>query len=136
MAIVLTDTGALEILNAIFGEEDTPTEFELILFSSPSVITDSIVYANFTFEDFTSLTLAEMTTSLSSGVPMSSWVDKVFTFTGPLSGNASIKGYAVVAQPSNTVWFAELLSTPFTPAENGDKLTLKLRFKLGNGTPG
>lgn len=128
------DAAGLEILNALFGEEGTPAGFQLLLFTSPATINDTLVFANFEFEEFDTLTLVEMSTSLSAGVPMATWPDKTFTFAGALPGNASIKGYAV-ASDTNTVWFAELLSQPFTPANNGDKLTVAPRFKLGNGTP-
>jgi hypothetical protein len=47
--------------------------------------------------------------------------------------NKTIKGYLIMAD--TTVVFEELLPTPFTPANNGDKLTISLQFKLGNGTP-
>ncbi len=142
MSLILSDTGALEILNCIFGEEDSPLSFEVVLFTSPGPINDGMQEPNFTLVldgdagyYQKSVPLSAMTAALSTGIPQAAWTDLIWTFSGPLTGGISIKGYAVIAVPTGTVYFSELLATPFTPANNGDKLTIALRFRLGNGTP-
>ena len=46
---------------------------------------------------------------------------QTFTFTGPLTGNATIYGVAVKNGAGN-ILCAQLVASPFTPAVNGDTL--------------
>lgn len=67
-----------------------------------------------------------------SSIPKATWAAQTYTFTGPLTGNTTIKGYQVLN--GTTMLFGELI-TNFTPANNGDTLTITPSFQLGNGTP-
>jgi hypothetical protein len=60
----------------------------------------------------------------------------VWTFTGPLTTNPTIYGYYVTDSTDAILLWSELLTTPFTPTNNGDTLTITLKFALAHGTPG
>jgi len=52
---------------------------------------------------------------------------QTWTFGGACT---TIKGYAVVGHTSGVLYWEELLTVPFTPANNGDSLTITPRFQL------
>ncbi len=58
------------------------------------------------------------------------FVAQVFTFTGALTGNPSIRGYFVVETTSGLLLWAETRPDTFTPVNNGDALTVNLRIQL------
>lgn len=59
------------------------------------------------------------TTTQTASYPVQTW-----TFTGALTTNATIYGYYLVGATSGKVYCAELLAAPFTPANNGDNLSV------------
>lgn len=65
-----------------------------------------------------------------SGQAEATYAAQTFTFTGALSGSASIYGYFVVQSSSGTIMWAERLANTFTPANNGDALTINPKFQL------
>lgn len=145
MALKMTDNGAMHILQTMFDDKAKESGFEVILFTNPTSLSDADIESTFTEASGggyvqKSITSADCAVSLTAatpgGIAEAAWSDLAWTFTGGLSGGLSIKGYALVAASSPfTVIFAELLSTPFTPTNNGDKLTIAMKFRLGNGTP-
>ena len=64
------------------------------------------------------------------------YAEQTFTFTGPLTTNTTIYGYYLEDNDGSTgvAVFAELLGTPFVPANNGDTLKLTVKFQLSKGT--
>jgi hypothetical protein len=138
MAIKLTDVGGQEFLNVLFGSTAKPTSFAVQLFTDANSPADADINTTHTVATgggYVSKTLAnDATVQLSADfIPEASWSSLVWTFTGPLSGNPSITGYQVLH--GTTLLFEETLATAFTPANNGDQLTITTKFKLGNGTP-
>ncbi len=55
------------------------------------------------------------------------------TFTGALTTNPTVYGYAVLR--GTTLKWAELLAAPVTPANNGDTITVTPRKQQSTGTP-
>jgi hypothetical protein len=69
-----------------------------------------------------------------AGIRQASYAAQTFTFTGPLTGNATIYGYYIL-DASNNVMCGDLLPAPFTPASNGDNQQVTVIVKLSKGTP-
>jgi len=141
----LTDDGGKKILDVFFGDAPAPTSYYLELFTDSNPLADTdgggstrTLAAGGGYAELDMSTLATAA-QLIGGIPVIEWEDAVFTFTGPLTGNPAIKGYAVIMD--NVVIFEELLlngagvAAPYTPVNNGDILRIALAFQLGNGTP-
>jgi hypothetical protein len=60
---------------------------------------------------------------------------QTFTFTGALTTNTTIYGYYITNSAGTVVLWAQLLDTPFVPANNGDKLTIPVFLACSTGTP-
>ncbi len=144
MALKLMDEGAEQILATFFDNTPKESSFTVMLFTDPSSIFEAYTDLSFTpaagggYVDKT-VTAANGLAGMLNGTAEMGWDDLVWTFTGPLTHGESIKGYVVIANTTMNVIFAELLMngttvTTFTPANNDDKLTIAMRFRLGNGT--
>ncbi len=55
---------------------------------------------------------------------------QVFTFTGPLTGTATIFGWYLVQQTSGLLLAVERIASSFTPSTNGDSVTMTPRLQL------
>ncbi len=55
---------------------------------------------------------------------------QVFTFTGPLTGNATIFGWYLIQQTSGLLLAVERRASSFTPVLNGDSVTMTPRLQL------
>jgi hypothetical protein len=60
---------------------------------------------------------------------------ETFTFTGPLTTNTTIYGYVVTNAAGTTTLWAQMLDSAFTPANNGDSLTIPTMLQGSYGTP-
>ena len=65
-----------------------------------------------------------------SGTTSKTYAQQTFTFTGALTGNATIYGYYLVGSIDGVIRWAELLAAPFTPASNGDAVNVTPRLEL------
>lgn len=63
---------------------------------------------------------------------LASYADQTWTFTGALTGSATIYGWFMTQATSGLLMAAELLSDTYTPAVNGDSLTLAPRIRGGD----
>ncbi len=137
MAIKLTDVGGQNLLNILFGATAKPTTFTLQLFTDSNAPADGDINTTHTVATgggYADKTLSNnATVALNGGIPEASWTAQTWTFTGALTTNPTIKGYQVLN--GTTLLFEETFGTPFTPANNGDALTLTPKFQIGNGTP-
>ncbi len=138
MAVKVTDAGASLLLEVAFGATAKVTSFTVQLFTDALGLADTDTNTTHDVPDATggyvdkSLT-NDAAVALSGGIPEAAWGPITWTFTGPIEAAASITGYQVLA--GTTLLWAETLSVPFTPANNGDQFTLTPKFQLGNGTP-
>lgn len=62
------------------------------------------------------------------------YAEQTYTFTGALTTNPTIYGYYVVDADNTLVW-AELFGSTFTPANNGDNVKVTPKCQLSKGTP-
>ena len=64
------------------------------------------------------------------------WGSQAWTFTGALTTNPTIYGYYVTNSAGTTVLWAQRLDSAFTPANNGDTLTIDpTRIQYAGGIP-
>lgn len=137
MAIKLTDVGGQNLLNVLFGATAKTTTFTLQLFTDSNAPADGDTNATHTVATgggYADKSLSNnATVAFNGGIPEAAWGAQTWTFTGALTASATVRGYQVLA--GTTLLWEETLGTPFTPANNGDQLTITPKFQLGNGTP-
>lgn len=145
MAMKMTNEGGQDILNIIFGTATRPTAFTLRLITDSNALADSDTaasghtaaagggYADKTL-NLVGGSAPAATVSVVSSIPQVAWPQVTWTFTGALTGNATIKGYQILDATNNKV-LVEELTTNFTPANNGDNYSITPTIQLGNGTP-
>lgn len=69
-------------------------------------------------------------TTNGSGEAEAVYAAQTFTFTGALTGTATVYGYFVVNSSSGLLLWAERFSSSYTPAVNGDAITFTPTFQL------
>jgi len=143
MALVLADVGADALLNIIFNNVRAAggNDFTLKLFTTNITPADTDTAATYSGSEasgggYAAQTLTNGSWTITAANDPSDAVHPqvTFTFTGPLTGNATIYGYWVEDADGTLLW-AEQLSTPFTPANNGDQLKITPVFQMSKGTP-
>lgn len=135
MAIMLQDSGALEMLESYFLANDLTIK----LFTSNTIPADTDTAGTYTEAaggGYASKTLAttDCTVAVVSDIATASYPQLVWTFTGALTGNASIYGYYIV-DGSGTIIFSERGASAYQPANNGDEYKITVAFQLSKGTP-
>ena len=139
---VLADTGAASIMNAYFNNSPVPANLLLKLYCTnvtPNA-NGSDTTATYTvctgggYADQT-LTLGSWTQTTPGGLAQVAYANQVFTFTGALTTNGTIYGYYVTNAAATILIWSELLGSTFTPANNGDSVTISPLFKMSYGTP-
>ena len=143
MAIVLADVGADQVLKAYFNNNwPASKDLKLRLFTNDYTPVDTSVLGNFTEAaggGYVAKDLANgsWTITVANDPSDAVYAEQTFTFTGPLTGNATIYGYYIEdnAGSSGTLVWAERLGASFTPNQNGDQLKITPKFQLSKGTP-
>ena len=141
MALVLSDIGADEFLKVYFNN-DRPTggnDLTLRLFATDVTPADTHTAASYTEAagggySAATLTCGSWTVTVGNDPSDAVYAQVTFTFTGTLTTNPSIYGYYVV-DADGTLIYAEKLSAPFTPANNGDQIKITPKFQMSKGTP-
>lgn len=140
--ITVMDNGALAQLRAIFRNERPAggSDLTLRLYTNVLEITDILEAGDFTeasgggYAAKALVNGTDWTCSVVSGVARAIYPDQTWTFTGPLDGGASIRGYYVV-NADNVVEWAEPISPVLTPQNNGDELVIPPTYRASKGTP-
>jgi hypothetical protein len=137
MTLVVADVGALDSLNADFA---TGRDMTLILFTNDVVPTTASINTTFTEAaggGYAAKTLTggswTVAGSGAGNIPTASYAEQTFTFTGALTTNLTIYGYAILR--GTTLKHAERLPSAVTPASNGDQIKITPRVQQSNGTP-
>ena len=142
MAMKLVDEGADSIMSVWAGAEAKKTSFTLRLFTDNTAhadddtVTDRTAAAGGGYADITlypegGSAPAGVVSSV-GGIVQIAWAQQTFTFTGALTGSATIYGYMIF---SGSTLFVEEMTTQFTPANNGDTYKVTPIIQIGNGTP-
>lgn len=141
MALTLADVGADCILKTFFNNTRPAggNNFTLKLFVSNTTPADTDTAATYTvavgggYADKT-LTNGSFTVTVGNDPSDATYAIQTWTFTGALTTNLTIYGYYVVDADGVLQW-AERLGASFTPATNGDQLSVTPKFQLSKGTP-
>lgn len=139
-ALTLVDEGADSILKAYFNNSPAPGNLILHLYCtnvSPADTNTVSSYTECTGGDYATKTLTNGSWTVTTANDPSDavYAQQTFTFTGALTTNGTIYGYYVTNAGSTILIWAELLGTPFTPANNGDNVKITPKFQLSKGTP-
>lgn len=141
MALVLADVGADAILNAVLNNvwPSGGKNLTLKLFTNDYTPVDTSVAGSFVEASgggYVSKTLANgsWTVTPSNDPSDGTFAEQTWTFTGALSGSATVYGYFVV-DADGVLWWAERFSASFTPANNGDQVKVTPKMQLSKGTP-
>lgn len=140
MALVLSDVGADEILKTYFNNT-RPTggnDLTLRLFATDVTPSDTDTDSTYTEADgggYAAITLTNGSWTIDPANDPSDAVysEQTFTFTGPLTTNATVYGY-YITDADGTLIYAEAV-TPFEPLASGDNIKITPQFQLSSGTP-
>ena len=141
MPLTLVDVGADCILKTYFNNTRPAggNNFTLKLFTSNTTPADTDTAATYTEAAgggyaAKTLTNGSFTVTVGNDPSDAVYAQQTWTFTGALTGNATIYGYYVVDADGVLQW-AERLGAAYTPANNGDALNVTPKFQLSKGTP-
>lgn len=141
MALVLADVGADCILKTYFNNTRPSggNNFTLKLFTNNVTPADTDTASTYTEASgggyaAKTLTNGSFTVNTANDPSDATYAEQTWTFSGALTGNATIYGYYVVDADGVLQW-AERLPASFTPAVAGDNLRITPKFQLSKGTP-
>lgn len=80
------------------------------------------------------LATSNWTVGTAGGIKEASQNAVTWTFNGALTTNPTIYGYYVIDADGVLLW-SEKFSNTFTPANNGDQLSVTPKFQASKGTP-
>jgi hypothetical protein len=142
MTVMTPDLGADQILKAYFNNSwPASKNLKLKLYSNNYTPVQGSALGNFT--EVTgggyagiSLTNGSWTITPANDPSDAVYAEQTFTFTGAIGGSGIVYGYYLEDNDGSTgvVVFAELLGTPFTPAQNGDTLKITPKVQMSQGT--
>ena len=136
MAVLLTDEGATAIATDIFRSGNNYT---MKLYVNNYTPVDTATSASFTEASsggYASKMVSggSWTISTVANIVQAAYASQSWTFSGALSGTATIYGYWL--EQSGKAHFADMLSTPFQPdAASGGTLNITPVIQLSKGTP-
>lgn len=137
--LVLTDLGADEILKTYFNNVRPAGGNNLALRLFVNNVTPAqtgVSYTEATGGGYAAKTITNGSWAITPGNDPSDAVygQQVFTFTGALTTNTTVYGYYVTDADGTVLW-AELLTAPFTPANDGDHVDITPKFQMSSGVP-
>lgn len=141
MAILLHDCGARAILRDFFAGTPplNPQTYWICLYTNSVPLLDTDTTAAMTEATGggyarIELPIAGWTVPEAGAIPTAINIERLFTFSGPLTGPPDITGYYVL-DADGTLLYSEAEDTPYTPVNNGDTLAITPAFMLSKGTP-
>jgi hypothetical protein len=139
MPLTYSDEGAGVDLGIIFNNSLPAggNNLTLKLFTNDVTPLDTDTAATYTEASgggYAAKTLTNGSWTIAGDPKTASYAEQTFTFTGALSGGATVYGYYVVDADNKLKW-AERLPVAQTPATSGDEIKPTPKFKLSKGTP-
>lgn len=141
MALVLTDVGAVALLDIIFNDTRATAGDNITMKLFVNDVTPARSGVSYTeavgggYVDIDLTIAAASWTTADNSPPDAIYAQQTYTFIGALdSPNTTIYGYYMVDADGTVLW-AEKLTAPFTPANNGDTLKITPKFQMSSGTP-
>lgn len=142
MPLVLADVGAVAQLEVQFNDNRAAGGNDLTLRLFTNNVTPGEGDTAATYTEATGGGYAAKTLTMGSwtvgdngaGVKQAVYAQQDFVFTGALTTNPNVYGYYVTDADGVLQW-AEELDDPYTPAQNGDTLSIDPIYQLSKGTP-
>jgi uncharacterized lipoprotein YmbA len=131
MALNVPNTAELIALKALVGHTAQTEDLEVILFTSNITPADTDTAATYTAVEAAGGGYARKTLSAASWNVSANPITcaaQVWTFTGPLTGDATIYGYAVLRATTGDLLWSENFGVSFQPQANNDALTVNLQL--------
>jgi hypothetical protein len=133
MAALIVNNGESIALSYLTGKTTTTEALKLRLYTNnvtPSEADTAATYTAATGGGYADISIPRGDWTVTPGAPSTANPgNKVWTFTGALTTNPTIYGYVVLRDTTGDIVAAENFSTSFTPASNGDSLTLNLTIQ-------
>lgn len=133
MSLVVPNIGELQLLKQALGYSAVESLLLKLFCNNYTPVAGSVA-GNFTEASgggYAAKTLTASSWTFAGGNPTTaSYPAQTFTFTGALTTNTTVYGYYILGGTSGSVYWAERLTTAFTPANNGDNIQLTLNFSL------
>jgi hypothetical protein len=130
MAALVVNNGEAVALSYLTGKTTTTEALKLRLYVNNVTPSEADVVGTYTSAaggGYADISIPRGDWTVTPGAPTSASITaRVWTFSGALTGNATIYGYILIRDTTGDLVVAENFSTPFTPASNGDSLTLNL----------
>lgn len=126
MTILVPNTGEIIALSLLVNKT-SPENLVYRLFATnvtPAETDTAASYTEASGGGYAAITMTGASWTVTGGAPSTAaYAQQTYTFTGPLTTNATIYGYYVTQATSGTLVLAETF-TNFTPAANGDNIKL------------
>jgi hypothetical protein len=126
MTILVPNTGEVIALSLLVNKT-APENLVYRLFATnvtPAETDTAGSYTEAAGGGYAAITTTGANWTVTGGAPSTAaYAQQTYTFTGPLTTNATIYGYYVTQATSGTLVLAETF-TSFTPAANGDNIKL------------
>ena len=135
MAIIVPNAAEQLALKNIINYS-SPQDLKLKLYTNNYTPIATSTESDFTEASgggYAAVTLTGTSWSIStngSGQAEATYAQQTFTFTGALSGSATIYGWFLVQSSSGLLIAAEKVTNSFTPASNGDIFYITPRLQL------
>lgn len=131
----LTDAGGALLLDIALGDAAKHSSLSLKLFTDSGALTDGQATRSFVATEAgyapADLLATASASTVNAGIPTIQWEDITFTFTGPLTDTATIKGCSIVA--GSTIIYEQLLpGSGYQPMNSGDQLIVTPLIEMGN----
>lgn len=141
MAQMFMNAGANQVLKAYFNNTWPAggKNFTLKLSATSVSLVDTLAAGGLTEAaggGYAAITLTNgsWTVSQVGSIYQAAYAQQTFTFTGALTTNPVVYA-AYIVDADNNLINAELLTAPFTPANNGDQILWTPIIQLSHGTP-
>lgn len=132
MALVVCDGAELIALKAFVGHTAQSEGMNLRLFTSSGLTpADTDTAATYTGSEAAGggyAAKAIAAASWSVGANPITYAAQLWTFTGPLTGSATIYGYFLTRTTGGELMWAEKFGSNFQPLNNGDNYTINLQL--------
>lgn len=140
MPLIVPDVGVAAFLAARFNNSwPTSKDLTIRLFTNNITPADGDTTSSYTEAagggySGKVLTCGSWSISVVGYIVQAAYAQQVFTFTGPLTGNATVYGY-YVTDGDNVLQWAERMESPATPVSNGNHIDVTPIFQASKGTP-
>jgi hypothetical protein len=127
MALVLCNNGDVVALSYLVNKVATPENLVYRLFTNsvtPAETDTAGTYTEASGGGYANKTMTGASWTVTGGSPSeAAYAQQTWTFTGALTGSATVRGYYVTRASTADLLLAETF-TAFTPANNGDQILL------------